>query len=289
MSALHSTRTGTAPSGVVQLRPRAVARRTAALRNRLLERRRMVGPYRHRLLEITGDVLGRVAQVGADDLDAWERLLLFLEDHEDNTFASPADASAANLVALALFDEVTDHAALADLAGQLGHERLARLQHRHGSPLESHPGLPLTSEAVRRLVASDLRERLAADPRTATHVEAIADTCLRAAHALLNQGTDKTWTVPTLDTIEELLDIAEQGTIVEWRHHMAMVTAKPWSPYTGRIVDLAQQAGKSHTASVIAAFVDLCREKATSVGRREHEREIDTLVALRDAGRRSGP
>ncbi|KRA31194.1 MULTISPECIES: hypothetical protein [unclassified Nocardioides] len=276
-------------STVVQLRPRATARRTAALRSRLLDRRRTVGPYRHRLLEITGDVLGRVGQVGTNDLDAWERLLQFLEEHEDNTFASPADAATANLVALALFGEAGDHAALADLAGQLGHERLARLQHRHGSPLESHPGLPLTSEAVRRLVASDLRERLAADPRTAARVEAVDDTCLRAAHALLNQGTDRTWTVPVLDSVEELLDIAERGTIVEWRHHMAMVTAQPWSPYTGRIVALAQEAGKSHTASVIAAFVDLCRERTIAAGRPTFEREVDSLVALGDTRRGSGP
>ncbi|WP_182379570.1 hypothetical protein [Nocardioides sp. WS12] len=287
MSAMHDV--GTATSGVVQLRPRAVARRTAALRDRLLERRRGVGPYRHRLLGITGNVLGRVGRVATNDLDSWERLLLVLEEHEENTFASPADAAAANLVALALFGDATDHAALADLAEQLGHERLARLQHRHGSRLEPHTGLPLASEAVRRLVASGLREQLVADPATSERAEAVADAGLRAAHALLSQGVDRAWTVPVLDSVEELLDIAERGTIVEWRHHLAMVIAQPWSPYTGRIVELAQDAGKSHTAAVIAALVDLCREQATSAGRREFQREIDTLVALGAGRRRSGP
>lgn len=287
MSSTDDDRSAT--SRVVQLRPRAVARRTDALRARLLERRRVVGPYRHRLLEITGEVLGRVGQVTTNDLDSWERLLMLLEDHEENTFASPADAAAANLVALALFGEVTDLAALADLVDQLGHERLARLQHRHGGPLESHTGLPLATEAVRRLVASDLRERLATHPATSGRIGAIDDTCLRAAHSLLIQGTDRTWTVPLLDSVEELLDIAEQGTIVEWRHHMAMIAARPWSPYTGRIVQLAHEAGRSHTASVIAAFVDLCREQASPVGRADFDREIETLAALGTGRRGSGP
>lgn len=257
-----------ARSRVIELRPRAIARRTAGLRARTLERRHAAGPHQDRLLEIVVDVLARVGQVTAADLDTWERLLLLLEEQESSTYSTPASAATTNLVALAFFDEPVDHAAVADLADQLGHERLARLQHRYGTTLEPHSGLPLTTEAVRRLVASG---------------------SLRAAHALLGQGIDRAWTVPVLDSVEELLDIAERGTIVEWRHHLSMVIAKPWSPYSGRIVELAQEAGRSHTAAVIAAIVELCREQSGTVGRGEVAgHEIGALMA-RTHRRLGGP
>jgi hypothetical protein len=275
----RSTATRTATLHVIDLRPRSMARRATGMREQLVARRRRVAPGHHRPLEIVIEALDRTSWVPAEDLDAWERLLDFIESH-DGMHAVPACAAAANLFALAVFDDVLDHAALADLSGILGHARLAKLQHRHGAPLEVHAGLPLTSRALRRMVSPDLRERLSEDPITEHRAERIGDASLRAAHALLLQGTDRSWTVPVLDSPEELIDIASEGTVVEWRHHSAMVMADPWSAYTARIVELAELAGRSYVATVIAAFVDLCREQAAEAGHDPFPREIGGLVAV---------
>lgn len=249
------------PAAVVELRPRVVARRVAALRRHLVERRQ-VEPQHERLLDIICEVLDRSGEVPEHELNIWERYLGLLEEHARSPHATAACAATANLVGLGLFGAPRDYVALADLAEMLGHERLARIQHRYGVPLESHPGLQLTTEALRRMVAEGLRERLLRHPLTAARVEAIDHACLRAAHALLLQGIDRDWSVPVLDSIDEFVDIAQNGTIVEWRHHMAMVTAHAWAPYTGRLVEIAAQAGHSHAATVIAAIVDLCRDQA---------------------------
>jgi hypothetical protein len=214
---------------------------------------------------VIAEVLERSAAVPVRHLDAWERLVDLLEER-DEAHAVASCAAAANLFGLALFGDPADHEAVADLAALYGHHRLARLQHRHGSPLEQHPALPLTTRAVRRLVAPGLAERLAADPLTCDRVEQIGDASLRAAHALLVQGVDRTWAVPVLDSVAELADISAHGTVVEWRHHMALVLTSPWSPYTTRIAEIAQQAGDPHTAAVVAAFIDLSREQAADAG-----------------------
>lgn len=264
---------------VVDLRPRAMTRRATGLRDQLVARRRRVAPGHQRPLEIVVEVLDRTAWVPDHDLDAWERLLDMVET-QDGLHAVPACAAAANLFGLAVFGDVLDHDALADLSRHLGHTRLGRLQHRHGAPLEGHPALPLTSRAIRRMFEPDLRARLAEDPITEDRAERIAHASLRAGHALLVQGVDRTWAVPVLDSPEELVDIAAHGTVVEWRHQLALVMTDPWSPYTARIVDFAEQAGRSNAAAVIAALVDLCREQAAEAGRDPLPREIGGLVAV---------
>ncbi|MCL2543258.1 MAG: hypothetical protein FWE71_12480 [Nocardioidaceae bacterium] len=276
---MRTRASGTAALHVIDLRPRAMARRATVLREQLVARRRRVAPGHQRPLEIVLDVLDRTAWVPAPDLDAWERLLDLVETH-DGAHSIPAVSAASNLFGLAVFGDVLDHAALADLAEHLGGTRLARLQHRHGAPLEGHAALPLTSRAIRRMVSASLGARLAADPLTEHRADQIDHASLRAAQALLVQGTDRTWTVPVLDSPEELVDIASHGTVVEWRHHIAMVMADPWSPYTARVVDLAEQAGDSHAAAVIAVVVDLCREQAAEVGLAPLPREIGGLVAV---------
>jgi hypothetical protein len=249
---------------VVALRPRLMARRAAGLHRRL-GARLATGPIEHqRALEVITEVLARGPRVPPVDHDAWERLLDLLEEHEHTTHVVPACAATANLLGLALFGETEDHLALADLAERLGHQRLARMQHRYGATLESDSRLPVTSDALRRMLLPDLRERLLSDPETADRVETIEDACMRAAHALLVQGVDRAWTVPRLDSVEELLDMTRLGTVVEWRHHFAMVLANAWSPYTERMVELAEEAGDAHTATVIASLIDLCREQVAS-------------------------
>lgn len=264
---------------VVDLRPRAMTRRATVLRDQLVARRRRVAPGHQRPIEVIVEALDRTAWVPDQDLDAWERLLDLVE-LQSGLHAVPACAAAANLFGLAVFGDVLDHAALSDLAHALGHRRLARLQHRHGSPLEGHPALPLTSRAIRRMLAADLRQRLAEDPLTEHRAEQIDNASLRAAHALLVQGVDRTWVVPVLDSPAELVDIVSHGTVVEWRHQLALVMADPWSPYTTRIARLAEDSGKPYAAQVIASLVDLCREQAAEGGVDPLPREIGGLVAV---------
>jgi len=279
MGTAHAIASTPLSSHVIEIRPYALARRAVELRDALVARRRRVAPGHQRPLEIVIDVLDRTAWVPAADRDAWERLLDFMGDH-DGLHAIPACAAAANLFGLAVFGDVLDHAALADLADHLGQVRVARLQHRHAAPLESDAGLPLTSRAIRRMVAPDLGARLAEDPLTVHRAGPIDHASLRAAQALLVQGIDRTWTVPVLDSPEELIDIAVRGTVVEWRHHLALVMNDPWSPYTARIVDIAQQSGSPHAASVIAAVIDMCREQAVEARSDPLPREIGGLVAV---------
>ncbi|GAB2969763.1 hypothetical protein [Nocardioides montaniterrae] len=273
------THRGTSNLRVIDLRPRAMARRATALREQVVTRRRRVAPGHQRSLEVILEALDRTVIVPSEDLDAWERLLDFIEAN-DGMHSVPACAATANLFGLAIFDDVLDHAALADLSDLLGGKRLAKLQHRHGAPLESHAGLPLATRAIRRMVASDLRDRLAADPMTEQGAERITWASLRAAQALMVQGVDRTWAVPVLDSAEELADVASRGTIVEWRHQLALVMGDPWSPYSTRLVEIAELAGKSYAAAVIAAFVDLCREEAAEAGHDPLPREIGGLVAV---------
>ncbi|GAA1528500.1 hypothetical protein [Nocardioides humi] len=271
MSTTRSVTSCIAPP-VVELRPRSLARRTATLRESVHVRRAADVPHEELFLAVVDGALGRTRRVRPEDLGVWARLVALLEEHADLSHTLPACAASANLLGLALFGDIEDHAALGGLADELGHERLARLQHRYGTALETDSRLPLTTAALRRMLVPGLEVRLAAHPRTARRSEAIDHACLRAAHALLVQGVDRAWTVPTLDSVEELADIAAHGTIAEWRHHVAMVIADPWSPYTTRIVELARLSGKRHVAIVIATIIDLCREQALAVDHRTRRR-----------------
>ncbi|MDQ6523556.1 hypothetical protein RB608_08105 [Nocardioides sp. LHD-245] len=251
---------------VTALRPRSLARRSATLREHVRARRVIGLPHEELLLDVLDGALARTHRVRPEDLDVWARLVALVEEHPELSHTLPACAASANLVGLALLGDVEDHAALSGLVGELGHKRLARLQHRYGTALETDSRLPVTSAALRRILAPGLTRRLAAHPRTAHRSETIDDTCLRAAHALLLQGVNRTWTVPRLDSVEEFADIAAHGTINEWRHHVAMIIADPWSPYVDRIVDLARQVGRSHPSRIITAIVALCREQELATG-----------------------
>lgn len=252
---------------VVPLRPRSLARRAAVLQAHVRVRRAAGFPHEELFLDVIDGTLARTRFVAADDHDVWARLIALVEEHEDITHTLPACAATANLVGLALFGGIEDHTALVALADELGHDRLARLQHRYGTALETDSRLPVTTAAMRRMLVPGLERRLASHARTASRSEVIDDACVRAAHTLLVQGIDRAWTVPTLDSVEEFVDIAVHGTINEWRHHVAMIIADPWSPYVSRIIDLAQQVGTTHAATVVTTIVDLCREDHGATGR----------------------
>jgi hypothetical protein len=244
---------------VVPLGARSLARRAAVLQARVRVRRTFGVPHEELFLDVIDDTLARTHGVANEDHGVWTRLIALVEEHRELSHTLPACAATANLVGLALFGRLEDHTALAALADELGHVRLARLQHRYGTALETDSRLPLTTAALRRMLVPGVG-RLAARRRVPALAEALDDTRLRAAHALLAQGTDRDWSVPTLDSVEEFVDIVANGTIDEWRHHLAMILADPWSSYPNRIVDLARQVSPVQ-AAVVAAVVDLCRDQ----------------------------
>jgi hypothetical protein len=268
MSTTRSTTVrGTRPlPPVVPLGPRSLARRAAVLQARVRVRRTFGVPHEEVFLDVLDDTLARTHGVPSEDHDVWARLIALVEEHRDLSHTLPACAATANLVGLALFGGLEDHAALAALADELGHVRLARLQHRYGTALETDSRLPLTTAAMHRMLVPRVGRRLA-HLRTPALDEVFDDTRLRAAHALLVQGIDRSWTVPTLDSVEEFVDIVANGTINEWRHHLAMIIADPWSSYADRIVDLGRQVSPTQ-AAVVAIVVDLCRDQHhTAAGR----------------------
>ncbi|HWU21565.1 MAG TPA: hypothetical protein VN088_08570, partial [Nocardioides sp.] len=213
------------------------------------------------------------------DLDAWERLLDVVGER-DGEHPIATTAAAANLFALAAFDDVVDHEALADLAGLLGHDRLARLQHVSSARLDRHLALPLTTRAIRRMMAPRVRARLIADGCSRSDAAAVADTAVRGGHALLTQGLDPRWSVPLLDAPEEIVDIVRHGTVVEWRHHVALLVADPWSAYAARLTRLAEHTGDVHIAGVVATLVELCREQTTRNGHGASLRVIEGQLVL---------
>ncbi|WP_408898258.1 hypothetical protein ACJ5H2_03920 [Nocardioides sp. R1-1] len=282
-------RAAAAPA-VVALRPRSLARRAVVLREQVRRRRAACLPHEDLFLDVLDGVLARTARVPHADLDVWARLVALVEEHPDLSHTLPACAASGNLVGLALFGDLEDHAALSGLVDELGHDRLARLQHRYGSALETDSRLPLTTDALRRMLAPGLARRLATRPPAPYDSAAVDDACLRAAHALLLQGVDRTWTVPPLDSVEELLDITAHGTVHEWRHHVAMMIADPWSPYTQRLLDLAATIAGSHAAAVVTMIVALCRERAAGPARRSRARPPHRATSgSRHPGGRAAP
>ena len=283
-----TTRTAAAArptTAVVELRPGITVRaQRAAELYAAFVTRRTAEPHHEPMLDVVVDVLARADRVAGSGHStygtSWDRMLRLLGEQQEAQHATPTLAATANLVGLALFGDPLDHAALADLAEVLGHDRLARIQHRHGQQLEADPSLPITTRAVRRMLAEGLRERLLADPVTAARAEVVDDASLRAAHALLLQGIDRSCPAPTVESVDEFLDVAAHGTVTEWRHLMALATESAWSPYAVRLAELAQDAGHQHAASVIAALIDLCREQQQEAERATVAREIGRLVAL---------
>ncbi|TQK69623.1 hypothetical protein [Nocardioides sp. SLBN-35] len=251
---------------VVPLRPRSLARRAAVLQDHMRVRRAVGVPHEELFLDVIDDALARTRGVASEDHDVWARLIALVEEHEDISHTLPACAATANLVGLALFDGIEDHTALTALADELGHVRLARLQHRYGTALETDSRLPVTTAAMRRMLVPGVGRRHHRHART-TALDAFDDTRLRAAHALLVQGVDRAWTVPMLDSVEELVDIVAHGTINEWRHHVAMIIADPWSAYPGRIIDLARQVGTTHATAVVTTIVEMCRDQHLGAAR----------------------
>lgn len=196
---------------------------------------------------VVAGVLERAERIDVAVTHEWNRMLGLLERHRTNPKAALSCGVLANLVGIAAFGDAADFAALDTLTDRLGRERVAAVQHRTARFIEPDPTSPLTTLAVRRMVA-------------AAHVD--------AAVALLHVGVDPDEFLPVITTQAQLLGVVDGGSVLEWRHHLSMIVASPWSPYARHLVELAAGVERPEVAAVVERFTELCRDR-----NKEHERE----------------
>ncbi|WP_322937817.1 helix-turn-helix domain-containing protein [Nocardioides bizhenqiangii] len=199
-------------------------------------------------------VLARSDRVPDTHCREWNRFLSLVERHRQNPKASLNCGVLANLVGIAAFGDDPDFVTLTELGCLLGVERLAAVQHRAARFIEPNPTFPITTIALRRMVA--------ASPHP------VAGPIHDSTIALLLEGVDLDLHLPVIRTEAELVGVVDGGSVLEWRHHLAMIAATPWSPYSRLLVDLARQAARPEVAEVVDRFTEMCREHD-----KEHERE----------------
>jgi hypothetical protein len=210
-------------------------------------------------------VLARADRVPATDLREWDRFLALLERHRDNPKAALNCGVLANLVGIAAFGEDSDFVTLAELTALIGVERVAALQHRSARFIEPDPTFPITTIALRRMVA--------ASPHP------VAGPVLRSVIALLQEGIDLDLRLPVIRTRAELVGLVGTGSILEWRHHLAMIAGSPWSPYPSHLIRLSRQAELPHVAEVIDRFTEVCRERHKEREREQVAEEVRRAVS----------
>lgn len=209
-------------------------------------------------------VLSRAERVPADDQLAWDHFLGILGRHRDRPRAATSCGVLANLVGIATFGDAADFVVLTDLSARLGATRLASVQHRTARFIEPHPTFPVTTEAVRRMVA------VSAHP--------VVGGSLDSAVALLAEGVDPDEFLPVIRTAAELRGLVDGGTVLEWRHHLAMIAASPWSPYAQHLVDLSDVIERPLAGEVIDRYTGLCRDRHKDSEREHVADEVRHLV-----------
>jgi|GEM_PF-468041 len=216
----------------------------------------------HRMVAAVLDRAGRVAE---PDLREWHRFLNLLDRHRTNPKAAVSCAVLANLVGIAAFGDDSDFVTLEELTCLLGTERVAAVQHRSARFVEPDLTYPITTIALRRMVA--------APPDTSV------DTSIRAAVALLLEGVDPDLFLPVIRTQAELLGVVDGGSVLEWRHHLAMIAASPWSPYSRHLAELATEASRPGVALVVDHFTQVCREQNKEREREQVAEEVRRVVS----------
>ena len=209
-------------------------------------------------------VLSRADRVPPTDAREWSRFLGLIERHRQNPNAALNCSVLANLVGIAVFGDEADFDALSELTGLLGVERVAAVQHRAARFIEPDLTFPLTTSALRRMVA--------APPHRGS------GTIIESTVALLLEGVDLDRVLPVIRTRAELLGVVDGGTVLEWRHHFAVIAVNPWSPYSRHLVDLAQQAARPQVVAVIDRFTEVCREHNKEREREQVAREVRRIV-----------
>ncbi len=217
-------------------------------------------------------VLDRADRVAEPDLREWNRFLSLLERHRDNPRAALNCAVLANLVGIAAFGDPVDFVTLDELTCLIGGERVAAVQHRSARFIEPDPTYPITTVALRRMVA------LASQP--------VAGSVLDSAIALLREGIDLDQHLPVIRSQSELVGVVDGGSVLEWRHHLAMIGASPWSPYSRHIVELAKKADRPEVAALVREFTAVCREHNKEREREQVAEEVRRLVSASGASQR---
>ncbi len=187
----------------------------------------LLGADFHRMVAA---VLERADRVPEPDLPEWNRFLNLLDRHRTNPIAALNCAVLANLVGIAAFGDDTDFVTLDELTCLIGRGRVAAVQHRAARFIEPDPTYPISTVALRRMIA--------ASPQP------VAGSCLDSAIALLLEGIDPDQNLPVIRSESELIGVIDGGSVLEWRHHLAMIAASPWSPYSRHLVKLAEQADR---------------------------------------------
>ncbi|WP_141003095.1 helix-turn-helix domain-containing protein [Nocardioides humi] len=237
------------------------------------------------LSEIVRDVLSRQERVEEQHRVLWERLVGHLDQRGRDRRTSALSAVSANFVALAVLDDPADDVTAARLARQLGAERVSRLQHRASGLLDTAPELPWTTVVVRRLLAPALRG--GAPEGDAEGLGAVALRCQDLGRGLLFQGIDAgpailvAAAVP-VERVDDLVALLDDGSVAEWRRHLATLVANPWGPYAESITELARHADRP--AAVTA--VEWCREWGHEREREQIAHQVQRLVALSGASQR---
>ncbi len=217
-------------------------------------------------------VLTRADRVPATDAREWNRFLELLVRHRHGPKAPLHCGVLANLVGIATFGDDADLVALSELSSRLGGERLAAVQHRAARFIEPDPTFPITTAALRRIIT--------ASPHPT------AGPILDSAIALLLEGVDPDHNLPGIRTESELVGVVEGGSVLEWRRHLALIGASPWSPYSRHLVDLARQAARPQVAELVDRCTTVYRERNKERERLQVAEEVGQLVAASGANQR---
>jgi hypothetical protein len=214
---------------------------------------------------LVASALARADRVTEANRHEWRRFLGLLDRHRENPKVNFNCAVLANLFGIAAFGDAADFVALAGLSDRLGVDRVAAVQHRTARFIEPDPTFPLTTVAVRRMVAVSLHT--------------VAGSSLDSAVALLIEGVDPNHSLPVIRTSAELIGVVDGGSVLEWRHHLAMIAASPWSPYSRHLLELAEQAACPQVVAVVGRFTEVCREQNKAREREQVAEEVRRLVS----------
>jgi hypothetical protein len=209
-------------------------------------------------------VLSRADRVRPRDTATWERFVRLLDRHRDHPRAATNCGVLANLIGISSFGDAADFVVLTDLSGRLGAPRLASVQHRTARFVEPDPSYPVTTRVLHRMIAAS------AHP--------VAGGSLDSAVALLAEGVDPDAFLPVVRTAPELRGLVEGGSVLEWRHHLAMIAASPWSPYSQHLVELAEAIDRPLAGEVVARYTALCRDRLKESEREHVADEVRRLV-----------
>lgn len=229
--------------------------------------------------------LDRADRVGPEHTEIWDQLVRVLDQNRTDPRSTARCAVLANLAAIVVFDEPSDYAATAELAAQLGQDRLARLQHRAGVALETDPTMPWTTTVIRRLIHWDLQARLDGKPSEQV-TEDVATTCAVIAQNLLFEDIDPDRVTAPITAVDELHRLLDEGTVVEWRNHLSTIASSPWGPYADDLLALGKTSERPAALAAIASSIAQCQEWCRDRERDQVAREIRHLVAVSGASQR---